>query len=237
MKIWRWLFTALGWLLLATTGAAVLYLAMEPDAVQDRAAEACRWLVIFAGFHWVSHWALGVGLLFLALTALLSPLLRRTSTRLLEFPSEHGSIQVDIGALEQCMEQILNEQEGVIRARVTLRTGTSPARDALGCRAVVWLKASPDVPGRVTRMRERLRAYYLEVLPINENIKVDIRTKLVRQEPQARTVEPSSRLPVQAAPEPAPAPEPEKSESQRSEADYFSGPQYPTDDEDPKTDA
>lgn len=223
MKIWRWVFAVIGWLVVACGGAAVLYLAVyQGQAV----GEIGGWLKAFTRFHWVSHWALGLGFVTLALSTLLAPLGRPRNTRILEFPTESGRVQVDISALESCLAQMISEEDGVVRARVHLRGGTAGGKSPLGCSATIWFEAGPDVIGRVSEIQKRMRAYYYEVLPIKDQVKMDIRTKLVYQKTRAHTVETQPRR--EGAP-PAPA-----SESKRLESPDYSGPQYPAGGENPE---
>ncbi len=228
MKIWRWMFAAIGWLLVVGLGVGALSFAMHPKASLD---EVRYWVWAFSKFHWVSQWALGLGFVTLALSTLLAPLGRPRNARILEFPTESGRVQVDISALESCLAQMISEEDGVVRARVHLRGGTAGGKSPLGCSATIWFEAGPDVIGRVSEIQKRMRAYYYEVLPIKDQVKIDIRTKLVYQKARAHTVETQPRQKV--TPEPAPAPAP-ASESQRLESPDYSGPQYPAGGESPE---
>ena len=67
MKIWRWLFALTGWALVLGAGVGILFLATHKGR---SLVEVNRWLRAFSSFHWVSHWALGLGLILLALESL-----------------------------------------------------------------------------------------------------------------------------------------------------------------------
>ncbi len=223
MKIWRWMFAVIGWLLVVALGVGVLYFVTHPETSLE---EMRYWVEVFSSFHPISYWTLGIGLLLLALSTLLSPLGRARNTRLLEFPTESGRVQVDISALESCLAQMIGEEEGVVRARVHLRGGTAGGKSPLGCTATIWFEAGPDVIGRVSEIQTRMRAYYYEVLPIKDEVKIDIRTRLVYQKTRAHAVKTQPRR--EAPPEPAPAPAPAPTtESKRLENPDYSGPQYP----------
>jgi hypothetical protein len=240
MKIWRWVFAALGWFGLVGLGFMVLLTAMEPKAVpravvfeierifgslmlEGQPAPVATVIGCYVG---------GAALLLVAALALATPLGKSRRLRLLEFPTESGKVQVDISALEQCLGHVVSEEEGVIRARVNLRGGTGGSTP-LGCNATIWFEAGPDVIGRVSEIQARMRAYYYQVLPIKEPVKINITTKLVYQKSTARTVDGQIE---------APADRVTPRESQRTEAvgeeaaekklpapaDDYTGPQYPT---------
>jgi hypothetical protein len=189
-------FATIGWLAVVLAGFGILMIALEPKEVPHSL------LIIIRGYFGTllepktvvpfqftfACWVIGVCLLFIAALSLASPLGRPRRSRLLEFPTESGKVQVDITALETCLAHVVGEEEGVIRARVSLRGGTG-GKTPLGCTATIWFEAGPDIIGRVSEIQARMRAYYYQVLPIKEPVKIDIRTKLVYQKSSARAVE------------------------------------------------
>jgi hypothetical protein len=217
MKICGWAFTFLGWLLLVAAGSAALCLGLDRAAALGRAGE---WLQLVGGFHWITYYGVGAGLLLLALAALLGPISGHARQRLLEFPTESGKVQVDITALETCLARVVSEEDGVIRARVSLRGGTGGGATPLGCNATVWFEAGPDVIGRVSGISARMRAYYYQVLPIKEPVKIYIRTKLVYRKRTAEAIEESAKA-DRVTPQ-------RESTRTVAEGEDYSGPQYPS---------
>ncbi len=215
MRIWRWVFATVGWVLIVAAGYSALWLAVNhASAVED----AGHWVKMLDKVPQVSYYALGVGLLMLAVAALISPLSRGGRHRLLEFPTESGKVQVDITALESCLAHVVSEEEGVIRARVNLRGGTGGGTTPLGCTATIWFEAGPDVIGRVSQIQARMRAYYYHVLPIKEPVRIDVRTRLVYRKTTAEAIEEVAKADRVTPSTRTVSPE---------EEDY-SGPQYPS---------
>jgi hypothetical protein len=235
----RWLYATVGWLVLVGLGFGLLLLALEPsNAPQALLYEIENFMAPFMRAKSVplvvtaACYVSGAALLMIAALSLAAPLGRARRPRLLEFPTESGRVQVDISALEQCLARVVSEQEGVVRARVQLRGGVAGGATPLGCTATIWFEAGPDVIGRVSEIQSRMRAYYYQVLPVKDPVKIDVRTKLVYHKPgsgsdEARPVHPG----------PSPDPGPLSSESSRLAApaqEDYSGPRYPTDgNEDP----
>ncbi len=232
MKIWRWLYATIGWLVVLTTGFGALLVALAPDETPLAAAyRICEWFglqftrleVTGDGMSFASEmgfWVVGIGLLLIAALSLATPLGKTRRSRVLEFPTESGRVQVDITALEQCLARVVSEEEGVIRARVHLRGGAAGATP-LGCNATIWFEAGPDIIGRVSEIQARMRAYYYQVLPVKDPVKIDIRTKLVYQKSGARAIEARPVHPDTA---------PKSDESARhlpQPAEDYTGPQYP----------
>jgi hypothetical protein len=232
MKIWRWVFATIGWLGVVLAGFGALLIALAPnDAPLAAVYKICEYFGLQylrleaaeGGMSLASEigfWVVGIGLLLVAALSLVTPLGHPRGARLLEFPTESGKVQVDITALEACLAHVVGEEEGVIRARVHLRGGTAGGKAPLGCTATIWFEAGPDVIGKVSAIQARMRAYYYQVLPVKDPVKIDIRTKLVYQKTSARTIE--TLPPAEAAAK--------SSESARLLAteDDYSGPQYPT---------
>jgi len=233
MKIFRWLYATIGWLLVVSAGFGALLVAMAPDEAPLAAAyRICEWFGLqFSRLEFVGDglsfatelgfWVVGICLLLIAALSLAAPLGKTRRSRVLEFPTESGRVQVDITALEQCLARVVSEEEGVIRARVNLRGGAAGGATPLGCTATIWFEAGPDIIGRVSEIQGRMRAYYYQVLPVKDPVKIDIRTKLVYQKSGVHSVEARPVHPDTA---------PKSDESGRhlpQPQDDYSGPQYP----------
>ncbi|MFN2165645.1 MAG: hypothetical protein ACK2U9_05250, partial [Anaerolineae bacterium] len=118
MKFWRWFYSVIGWLLVIGLGSGAIFMAQHRFRSLQEIDDFVR---ILGRINPWAFWSLGVGLLLLGLTTLLSPLSRVRRQRLLEFPTESGRVQVDITALEDCLAHVVSEEQGVVRARVNLR--------------------------------------------------------------------------------------------------------------------
>jgi hypothetical protein len=194
--MWRWLLVTVGWLVMFGIGMAALLLAIDPHEVPlalsfelerlayplTRAGAAYPWALVAV------CWGGGVLLLVMCAFALAAPFSRLRRSRLLEFPTDSGRVQVDIGALEECLAHMVSEEDGVLRARVWLR-GAGRSRAPLGCTAEVWFEAGPDVIGRVAAIQQRMRAYYYQVLPVKDDVRMDVRTRLIYRRSGARSIE------------------------------------------------
>lgn len=212
MRIWAWVYAAVGWTLCATLSVLALRAAPLPEDLPRMLQGPLEALGRASA---TSFWFLGTGLA--AATALAPALLLRNwrAQRQLDFSAELGRVQVDVSGLEECLRKFLVEQEGVLRARAELFIKRNPrgSRTARTCRATVWVEAGPDVLGRARHMQERLLEYYSRMLPGSEAVKVHVRTRLVYRRNEAR--------------KPPPGGEPGRAE--RGPGDYFDGPQYPVD--------
>ncbi len=196
MKFLKYIFVLVGWATTAALGALALYLAMHRaqlisilEMIKDENLRRELQLIFGPGLMtliWL--FLLGSGLLLLAAVTLVLPLRRIKKHRLLEFPTESGRVQVDITALEDCLEHVVSEEEGVLRTKVALRGGIGGGKAPLGCTAIIWFEAGPDIIGKVSAIQSRMRDYYYQVLPIKEPVKIDIRTRLVYQKSGARTI-------------------------------------------------
>jgi hypothetical protein len=154
----------------------------------------------------------GIVALVNAVTALMY-LTTPANARNVRYTQGEDEVLVNLDAVATAMQSLLDAEPDVHYARVMLRVPTGKQL-RINCYVRLDLEEQANLPGRIEQLRERLKTYFDQTLPLEAKFVTSMELKVVPI-PQGRDRDAQRTHEVEADPTPA--------------AKDFQGPRYPID--------